>query len=110
MLEKERLFRFAHSREGIIRLETEGMPRGKGLYLCREGECLEAFLKGRKFRKRFHENIDEESMRVLQQMADNRETGAHRDGLSGRLNDTVKSPGTRLSAILPDSEGCGGFE
>jgi predicted RNA-binding protein YlxR (DUF448 family) len=108
MQEKDRLFRlFRLKGESRVQIDIRRSGEGKGLYLCRTGECLEVFLKDKRFRKRFHESIAEESMQLLRRFAE--------EGSRARMSPVPGGPSPESSefhraATLPGSEGSEGFE
>jgi uncharacterized protein len=55
---KPELIRLALVKEGEIVVDNSGRSGGKGIYICREGNCREEFLKGKKCRRRFHSKMN----------------------------------------------------
>ena len=50
------------------RLDPDGRTPGRGLYICREGDCVSRFLKERKLRKRYHRTVEEQTLGTLEKI------------------------------------------
>ncbi len=63
---KSELFRLALLKTDRIVCDIRGRSGGKGIYICLEGRCKEEFLKGKKYRKRFHPKMDAGELSFLE--------------------------------------------
>ncbi len=73
MFPKAELIRMVISKKDKkIYLDLEGKKSGKGVYLCPRRECLETFLKNKKYRKRFHSVVSEEAMNYIKNIAESK--------------------------------------
>jgi uncharacterized protein len=70
MLPKEELVRLTGKREGKIIFESRENTAGKGIYVCKNVNCLDEFTKGRKFRRRFHPHLSPETLQQLLEYTD----------------------------------------
>jgi predicted RNA-binding protein YlxR (DUF448 family) len=79
---KDELLRLTVEAGGRITLEKTGPPRGRGLYLCREGDCISRFVIEKRFRKRFHGKIGSDDLSSLRYQGESHCTPFD-SGLSG---------------------------
>lgn len=68
---KKELMRIVRAPEGIIAADLTGKKSGRGAYICKQTECLEKAIKGKRFEKNFQvalsPEIFEEIKRLLEQ-------------------------------------------
>lgn len=76
MKPKKELIRIVKTPEGKIELDDTGKKNGRGVYVCRNIECFEKAMKGRRFEKELSCQISREIYEVieseLRKLADNK--------------------------------------
>jgi predicted RNA-binding protein YlxR (DUF448 family) len=70
MKPKEELIRMVKPREGNIALDANNIISGKGIYVCRELNCLQSFVVSKKFRRRFHDRLEQNSLEELKMLVE----------------------------------------
>lgn len=60
MKPKKELVRIVKNKDGEIKLDLTGKAQGRGAYICKSVNCLEAAFKSKRFEKTFESNIPEE--------------------------------------------------
>ena len=63
--EKEALVRMVKKPDGSIALDAEGKMPGRGAYLCKKRECIEAAQKKRALERAFSQKIEPEVYNAL---------------------------------------------
>lgn len=58
MKPKKELIRVVKNNDGEISIDTLGKKPGRGAYLCKNPECLELAVKGKRLDKAFETTID----------------------------------------------------
>lgn len=58
------LIRIAY-RQGKMQVDPAGKAPGRGMYLCREGNCLDAAFKNKAFQRMLKRQITDEEKRYL---------------------------------------------
>lgn len=59
MKPKQELIRAVRSPEGEISLDLTGKKNGRGAYICRDGKCLTAAIKAKRFERAFGCKIEQ---------------------------------------------------
>jgi|GEM_PF-2160429 len=69
---KAELIRLAELEKRMLTWEGEAVrsPSGKGVYLCRTGQCISRFLHDKRMKKRYGSLLGEEARRSLERMTD----------------------------------------
>lgn len=67
MKPKKELIRIVRDKEGNTSVDFTGKKSGRGAYICRNLECFENAIKGRRFEKAFEMKIDDEIFDSLKQ-------------------------------------------
>ena len=65
--EKKELVRIVKSPEGSFSLDPTGRANGRGAYLCRSSDCLEAALKKHGLERSFRTEIPPETAEALRE-------------------------------------------
>ncbi len=92
---RPRLYRLVRQKGWLrARLDSTGNIPGRGLYICREGECLERFLMDKKFRRRYHQAVEDQAFDTLREIF---------NGVKG----LVSPAGENNPGQDPDSQGQG---
>lgn len=71
MREKRDMMRVIKTPEDTIELDMTGRKNGRGAYLCKSKECLEAALKKRGIEKSLHVSIPDTVVKSLQEAYEN---------------------------------------
>ena len=72
---QDELIRFV-IRDSVPAADTDGRAEGRGFYLCRDTECLEAAIKRKAFNRICRRNVDEiEVRRIIEQALGNDQGG-----------------------------------
>ena len=74
MKPKKELVRLVRISEGNIELDANNALSGKGLYICNKIECLNNFISGKKFKRRYHPHLVPEVIGELKKLAEYRES------------------------------------
>lgn len=53
--------------EGQVTVDLTGKAKGRGVYICRDGECLDKAVKRKGFVRAFGQNITEEQQLALRE-------------------------------------------
>ena len=61
--DKKELIRVVRTPEGEFRIDTTGKAAGRGAYICRKKECLEAAKKNKE-KRNFYRNLTQTSLQV----------------------------------------------
>jgi len=69
---KGELIRLAELEKRMLMWEGEAVrsPQGKGVYLCRAGQCISRFLLDKRLKKRYGNLLGEEARRSLERIID----------------------------------------
>ena len=67
MKPKKELLRVVKNNEGVIRVDLTGKMAGRGAYICKNPECYEKAVKGKKFEKTFESKIADEVYEALRE-------------------------------------------
>ncbi|KPU28174.1 nucleic-acid-binding protein implicated in transcription termination [Caloranaerobacter sp. TR13] len=57
---KKELVRIVKNKEGIVSVDLKGKANGRGAYICRNIDCLEKAIKGKKLNKALEIDIPQE--------------------------------------------------
>lgn len=96
MFPKANLIRLVKAHAGKIVFDENKKISGKGIYICQSGICLKTFMSGKKFKKRFHQHINESSYRVLvKKIYDQDKTDN-----DSRIKDFILDPGRQNEWLL----------
>ena len=57
--DKKDLIRVVKNKDGIISIDLTGKKDGRGIYLCKNEECLNKAIKNKKISRTFEMEIDE---------------------------------------------------
>lgn len=67
MKPKKELIRVVKNKEGEIKVDFTGKAAGRGAYICKDINCLEKCIKGKKFEKAFETKISDEIYEKLRE-------------------------------------------
>ncbi len=67
MKPKKELIRVVKNSEGIIKVDLTGKAPGRGAYICKNVECLEKAIKGKRLEKNFETKINENVFQRLRE-------------------------------------------
>lgn len=73
MKPKRELLRIVKSKEGNISFDPIGKESGRGAYLCKDTECFNIVLNGRKLEKTFSCKIDDTVYEMLKKQLEEAE-------------------------------------
>lgn len=62
---KAELLKLIASREGKILIDENNSITGKGIYICRRQECLKSFSEEKKFKRRYHNRLDKDTLEKI---------------------------------------------
>lgn len=65
LIPREGMIKLIKTKDGAVSMTKEKRQGGKGIYICRDNNCLEEFLQKKKFRKNFLERIDKDTLKIL---------------------------------------------
>ena len=58
--EKKELIRIVKNKQNEISVDLEGKKEGRGIYICKNEQCLEKAIKTKRIEKKFETKISEE--------------------------------------------------
>ena len=67
MLPKKSMIRIVRQQDGTIHLDTTGKAAGRGAYICRGEQCLNACMKANALSKAFETKVDQELYEALRE-------------------------------------------
>ncbi|MDF2671997.1 MAG: hypothetical protein K0R09_262 [Clostridiales bacterium] len=67
MKPKKELIRVVKNSEGTINVDLKGKAPGRGAYICKNIQCLEKAIKGKRLEKNFETRIDESVFQRLRE-------------------------------------------
>lgn len=67
MKPKKELIRVVKNSEGTIKVDLTGKAPGRGAYICKNVQCLEKAIKGKRLEKNFETKIDENIFQRLRE-------------------------------------------
>ena len=65
--EKRQLLRVVRTPEGIVTVDTKGKVNGRGVYICKNEECLEKAIKSRALSRALEVPITDEVIELIRQ-------------------------------------------
>lgn len=65
MKPKKELIRLSASKEGIVSLDPGGRMPGRGAYVCRSRQCIEAAVKGKRLDRGLKQALDSQTIEQL---------------------------------------------
>lgn len=72
---KGEMLRIVKTSEGEFHIDPTGRLNGRGCYVCRKAECMDALVKQRKLNRSYRENVDanvcETLMKEFESLANN---------------------------------------
>jgi len=68
MKPKKEMIRIVKNNEGVISVDLSGKKPGRGAYLCKEVDCLNKAIKGKRLEKTFEMAISKEVYETLKQI------------------------------------------
>jgi len=73
MKPKKELLRVVRNKEGIISFDPIGKAPGRGAYMCRDVECFNKIVKGKKLEKAFECKISDDIYEMLRKQLEEAE-------------------------------------
>jgi predicted RNA-binding protein YlxR (DUF448 family) len=67
MKPKKELIRVVKNSEGTIKVDLTGKAPGRGAYICKNVQCLEKAIKGKRLEKNFETKIDDNIFQRLRE-------------------------------------------
>ncbi|MDD4171428.1 MAG: YlxR family protein [Syntrophomonas sp.] len=67
MKNKKELIRVVRTPEGRVELDITGKKSGRGAYICRDPECLNLAVKGKRLQKALQHEISEDVLNLIRE-------------------------------------------
>ncbi|MCD4785550.1 MAG: YlxR family protein [Candidatus Eremiobacteraeota bacterium] len=65
MFPKLELIRLIKNNKGIIEPDEKSIKSGKGIYICKNRDCIKSLLNEKRFRKIYHGSLNGEAFKLL---------------------------------------------